>query len=258
MWDPDSYLRHADHRLRPFHDLVARVPTPAPLRVLDLGCGPGNATAELADRWPDAHVTGLDSSAAMIESARDLARPGRLDFRQADLAADAWLPDGGADVMVTNAVLHWVPGHLARLPAWTDALTPGGSLALQVPGNFADPAHALLHELAASARWKARIGAEPQRFDAHSADRYLDALARPGFRVDAWETTYLHVLHGPNPVLSWMEGTALRPVIAALGDADRAEFLAEYGALLADAYPARDHGTVLPFRRVFAVAAKTG
>lgn len=258
MWDPDTYLRHADHRLRPFHDLIARIPTPAPHRVLDLGCGPGNATAELADRWPDAHVTGLDSAEAMITSAQALTRPGRLDFAAADLANDDWLPNGRADVMVTNAVLHWVPGHLARLPVWTDALTPGGSLALQVPGNFADPAHVLLDELTSSVRWKARIAHEPPHFDAHSADEYLDALARPGFHVDAWETTYLHVLHGPNPVLSWMEGTALRPVLAALTDADRAEFLTEYGALLADAYPARDHGTVLPFRRVFAVAVKTG
>ncbi|UGQ14510.1 methyltransferase domain-containing protein [Yinghuangia sp. ASG 101] len=257
MWDPNSYLRHADHRLRPFHDLIARIPTPAPLRVLDLGCGPGNATAELADRWPDAHVTGLDNSDAMVASARKLARPG-LDFSTADLTTDDWLPNDGADVMVTNAVLHWVPGHLARLPRWTDALTPGGSFAVQVPANFADPAHVLLTELTASARWKDRIGAEPRPFEAHSADRYLDALARPGFRVDAWETTYLHVLHGPDPVLSWMEGTALRPVLAALADADRGEFLAEYGALLADAYPERDLGTVLPFRRVFAVAVNTG
>ncbi|HSA50155.1 MAG TPA: methyltransferase domain-containing protein [Yinghuangia sp.] len=256
MWDPDRYLRHADHRLRPFHDLLARVPTASPARVLDLGCGPGNATAELADRWPEAYVTGLDNSAEMIESAQAHARPGRLDFRAADLAADTWLPDGGVDVMVCNAVLHWVPGHLARLPGWTDALTPGGSFALQVPANFGDPAHVLLDELAASARWKARVAGEPRRFAVHSADEYLDVLARPGFRVDAWDTTYRHVLHGSDPVLSWMEGTALRPVLAALPDPERAEFLSEYGALLADAYPARDHGTVLPFRRVFAVAVK--
>ncbi|MGW0657830.1 trans-aconitate 2-methyltransferase [Streptodolium elevatio] len=258
MWDPDQYLRYADERGRPFRDLLARVPVAAPRRVVDLGCGPGNATAELAARWPEAYVTGIDNAPEMIEAAGEYARPGRLDFRLADVAA--WAPaDGDApvDVIVGNAALHWVPGHLALLPGWTDALADGGAFAVQVPGNFADPTHVLLGELAASARWKDRLGGVALlRTEVGSADQYLDALARPGFRVDAWETTYRHVLHGPDPVLGWVRGTALRPVLAALDPAEQAEFLAAYGALLADAYPPRPYGTVLPFRRIFAVAVK--
>ncbi|NUU23856.1 MAG: trans-aconitate 2-methyltransferase [Streptomycetaceae bacterium] len=255
MWDPDQYLRYADERTRPFRDLLARVPTADPRRVLDLGCGPGNATAELAARWPDAYITGLDNSPAMIDAAHEHARPGRLDFALADLRT--WNPEPGVDVMLSNAALHWVPGHLARLPRWTDALNPGGAFAVQIPGNFADPTHVLLGELAASARWKDRLdGVALVRTEVGSADDYLDVLARPGFRVDAWETVYRHVLHGPDPVLAWVKGTALRPVLAALDAAGRREFLTEYGALLADAYPEKAYGTVLPFRRIFAVATR--
>ncbi|WP_436773382.1 trans-aconitate 2-methyltransferase [Yinghuangia sp. YIM S09857] len=258
MWDPDQYLRYADERGRPFRDLLAQVPVAEPRRVFDLGCGPGNATAELAARWPGAYVTGIDNAPAMIEAAQAHARPGRLDFRLADVGA--WGPEddaGPVDVIISNAALHWVPGHLALLQRWTDALAAGGAFAVQVPGNFADPTHVLLGELAASARWKDRLdGVALLRAEVGSADQYLDALARPGFRVDAWETTYRHVLHGPDPVLAWVRGTALRPVLAVLDEAARAAFLAEYGALLAEAYPARPYGTVLPFRRIFAVAVR--
>lgn len=256
MWDPAQYLHYADERTRPFHDLLARVPTPDPRRVLDLGCGPGNTTAVLAERWPEAHVTGLDNSAEMLRAAEAYARPGHLDFAAADLAH--WAPEAGADVLFTNAALQWVPGHLGRLPAWADGLAAGGTLAIQIPGNADAPTHALLRELAGSARWRERLGgAVPVRGEVNSADQYLDTLARPGFRVDAWETTYRHVLHGPDPVLAWVEGTALRPVLAALDAGEQAAFSREYGDLLADAYPARTYGTVLPFRRIFAVAVRT-
>ncbi|MDI2126755.1 trans-aconitate 2-methyltransferase [Yinghuangia seranimata] len=255
MWDPDQYLRYADERTRPFHELLARVPTERPRRVVDLGCGPGNATAELAARWPDAHITGLDNDPAMIAATVEYARPGRLDFRLADIGA--WRPEESYDVVVTNAALQWVPGHLDRLPRWADALTTGGALALQVPGNHADATHVLLRELAESARWKERLDGVVLNRGVPDVDVYLDALARPGFTVDAWETSYRHVLSGVDPVLNWVKGTALRPVLAALDAAGQAEFTAEYGALLRDAYPARSYGTVLRFRRLFAVAVRT-
>ncbi|MCF2530006.1 trans-aconitate 2-methyltransferase [Yinghuangia soli] len=255
MWDPGQYLHYADERARPFHELVARIPVAAPARVYDLGCGPGNVTAVLSDRWPDAHVTGLDNSAEMVEAARAHERPGRLGFALAELAD--WAPADTPDVIVANAALHWVPGHVAKLARWCDALAPGGAFAVQVPGNFAEPTHVLIGELAASARWKDRLADVPLlRSEVTSADQYLEALARPGFRVDAWETTYRHVLHGPDPVLEWTKGTALRPVLDALEPGEQCEFLARYGALLAEAYPARPYGTVLPFRRIFAVAVR--
>lgn len=255
MWDPQQYLHYADERARPFRDLLARVPTPRPRRIVDLGCGPGTLTAHLAARWPDAHVTGLDNSPEMIAEAAPRTDPGHLEFALADIAD--WTPTAPVDLIIANAALHWVPGHLTQLPAWTDALARGGTLALQVPGNFTEPTHRILDELATSTRWKDRLhDAGLVRNPVPDAATYLDTLARPGLRIDAWETTYCHVLHGEQPVLAWVKGSTLRPVLAALDPAESTQFLTEYGALLADAYPARPYGTVLPFRRIFAVAVK--
>ncbi|MGW7051816.1 trans-aconitate 2-methyltransferase [Streptomyces sp. NPDC054887] len=255
IWDPAQYLRHAGHRTRPFVDLLARVDAPAPARVADLGCGAGDGTALLADRWPAARVTGYDNAPEMLARARAHARPG-LDFALADAAA--WAPGPSTyDVIVSNALLQWVPGHADRLPAWLDALTPGGTLAFQVPGNFSAPSHTLLAALRDSPRWRGRLGGvgaaavlEPEE--------YLARLAAPGCEADVWETTYLHVLRGEDPVLDWMKGTALRPVLTALADDPEAgaAFVAQYAEALRAAYPAGPHGTVFPFRRVFAVARK--
>ena len=268
-WDPGQYLRHAGHRARPFVDLLARVPeppTPAgrPLRIADLGCGPGNVTRLLAERWPTAHITGLDSSAEMLRAARrDHAGRtpggGRLDFVHADLRT--WVPPAEEpyDLLISNAALHWVPEHAAAFPAWVDGLVAGGALAFQVPGNFGAPSHVLMRELAGSERWARRLGGVLRHRDAvlEPAD-YLHRLTALGCSADVWETTYLHLLAGVDPVLDWVKGTGLRPVLTALADDPAAteSFLAEYRELLRAAYPRTEHGTVLPFRRIFAVATK--
>jgi len=262
MWDPTAYRRFGDERSRPFCDLVGRIGARRPARVADLGCGPGELTADLARRWPSASVTGVDSSPEMIEAAgRTVAGlagaglAGRLRFELGD--AGDWEPDEPVDVIVSNALLQWIPGHEPLLVRWAGFLAPDGWLAFQLPGNFGQPAHVVLRELAGSDRWRPLLrGAELNRQGGDPA-AYLDLLAGAGCAVDAWETTYLHVLTGDDPVLRWVEGTALRPVIAALGAAERAEFAAEYGALLRAAYPKRPHGTVFPFRRVFAVAQRS-
>ncbi|MEU1129483.1 trans-aconitate 2-methyltransferase [Streptomyces sp. NPDC005900] len=266
-WDPRQYLRHGDHRARPFLDLLERVPElPAaggrPPRVADLGCGPGTLTRLLARRWPDAHLTGLDNSPQMLAEAERFAGPtdggGRLDFAAADAAQ--WAPAPGTyDLILSNATLQWVPGHPDSFPAWIAALTPGGTFAFQVPGNFDAPSHVLMRELAESGSWRERLGGRLRHADAVlTPAAYLERLTGLGCEVDAWETTYLHVLKGPDPVLDWVKGTGLVPVLTALGDDAEAReaFLAEYGALLREAYPAGDHGTVFPFRRVFAVARR--
>ncbi|MZD03663.1 trans-aconitate 2-methyltransferase [Streptomyces sp. SID5785] len=255
-WDPRQYLRHAGHRGRPFTDLLARVPDlpRTPARIADLGCGPGNMTALLADRWPTAHITGYDNSPAMLEKARAHAGD-RLDFAYADAAH--WTPPQTYDLILSNATLQWVPGHTDAFPRWIGALAPGGTFAFQVPGNFDAPSHTLMRELAGSARWKDRLGGVLRHRDAVATPAaYLDRLAALGCTVDAWETTYLHVLQGPDPVLDWVMGTGLRPVLSALDDdpAARKDFLTEYGAQLRAAYPATAHGTLLPFRRIFVVA----
>lgn len=268
MWDPAQYLSFSDERSRPFFDLTGRIMAQAPDQVVDLGCGPGQLTASLASRWPSATVLGIDSSAEMIEAAsrmlagrdrsaghgQDPAAGGRLSFLVGDVTD--WKPHVPVDVIVSNAVLQWVPGHLDLLPRWVADLAPGGWLAFQLPGNFDQPTHAIMRELAGSTRWRERLAGV--QLNRQSADpvKYLDLLAGHGLGVDAWETTYLHVLRGQDPVTEWYKGTGLRPVLAALSDAEAAEFVAAYSERVRSAYPEAAYGTVLPFRRVFVVAHK--
>jgi trans-aconitate 2-methyltransferase len=249
-WDPDRYLTYADERGRPFVELVARVGAEAPREVVDLGCGPGNLTGLLAERWPDAHVVGLDSSPEMIEAARGLRQPVTYDV--ADLRE--WRPAAPVDVLVSNATLQWVPDHLELLPSLVAAVAPGGWLAFQVPGNFDEPSHTIRRDLAAEPAYASytRDVAVPA---SHDPADYYDALAAAGCVVDTWETTYTHVLSGPDPVFTWVSGTGARPTLQALPDDLRAPFETEFKARLAAAYPVRADGTVLlPFRRIFVVA----
>jgi trans-aconitate 2-methyltransferase len=252
-WDPAVYLRFGGERARPFTDLLARVGAREPRTVVDLGCGEGALTASLAERWPGARVTGVDSSPEMLAAAAAHAVPGRVGFAAGDVRE--WQPDGPVDVLVTNAVLHWVPGHADLLRRWAGQLAPGGWLALQVPGNSRAPTHALLAGLCRSPRWAALVGdAAPAEDAVLDPAGYLDVLTGTGLGVDAWETTYLHVLHGEDPVLGWVRSTVLRPVLARLAEDDAAELTAQDAAALREAYPRRPDGTtLLPFRRVFAV-----
>lgn len=260
MWDPGRYLDYREERARPFHDLLARVDVADPRLVVDLGCGPGNLTTQLADRWPGARIQAVDNSPDMVRAAEQarLEHPAadRIDVQLGD--ARNWRPDQPADLLVSNAVLQWVPGYLALLPELLATLRPGGWLALQVPANFDAPHHQLLHQVAARPRWRDRaLAALADRFQPAEPLDHLRALAGAGRLVDVWETTYLHLLPGPDGVLRWTSGTAARPVLAALDPAERAEFLAEYGAELGTAYPVVGTGdgqhAVLPFRRSFAV-----
>jgi trans-aconitate 2-methyltransferase len=251
-WSPSTYLQFADERGRPFVDLLARVGAENPEVVVDLGCGPGQLTATLAQRWPEARVQGLDSSPEMVARAQDHAG-GRLSFAVADLRS--WQPEEPVDVLVSNATLQWVPGHRELLPQLVAAVRPGGWLAFQVPGNFGEPSHRLLHELAAEPRFAAATRGVLRPAAAEPTD-YLADLSALGCTVDVWETTYLHVLTGPDPVFRWISGTGARPVLQALDQGRRTEFEAEYRARLAAAYPAGAYGTVLPFRRIFAVARR--
>lgn len=248
-WDPDRYLAFADDRGRPMGDLLARVGATGPRTVVDLGCGPGNLTALLARRWPGARVAGVDSSPAMVARARD-AEPG-LTFEEADLRD--WSPAAPVDVLVSNATLQWVPGHLELLPQLVGAVAPGGWLAFQVPGNVEEPSHVLRRELESEEPYAAHTrGLE--RPASHDPATYLEALTALGCVVDAWETTYLHVLTGEDPVFTWISSTSARPVLGALPADLRPRFETELKLRLRAAYPPRPEGVVLPFRRVFVVA----
>ena len=255
-WDPRKYTEFSAHRERPFFELTARIDVAAPRRVVDLGCGPGTLTAALAARWPAARVTGIDSSPEMVAQAAALAGvPGTLEFSQARI--EDWEPEPGTDVVVSNAALQWVPGHLELLRGWAKMLDDGAWLAVQVPGNFGAPSHALLRGLAASAPWAGKLGGVLRHAGAVAGPGdYLALLTDAGFAADVWETTYFQVLPGRDPVLEWVRGTALRPVMAALEPEDFSRFEAEYAELLRRAYPRQARGTVFPFRRIFMVGRK--
>jgi trans-aconitate 2-methyltransferase len=257
-WSPTEYLRFSDERSRPFGELVARVPG-TPRTVVDLGCGPGHLTAVLRERWPEADVVGLDSSPAMIARAREQAPEPRTRYELADLRdyAAGRGPLAGADLVVSNATLQWVPAHRELLRPLAD--TAAQTFAFQVPGNHDAPSHRTLRDVAARAPYAGVLGPVERRATADPAD-YLELLARPGWTVDAWETTYVHVLHGPDPVLRWISATGAQPVLHALDAADpalRSRFEADLGAALREAYPTRSYGTPLEFRRVFVVATRT-
>lgn len=248
LWDPAAYLAFDDHRARPFHDLLHRVSVRAPRRVVDLGCGPGTRTVELSARWPGAVLDAVDSSAEMVAAAR--ARG--IDARRVDVAD--WTPSPDTDVVLSNAVLHWVPQHRDLLPRWLAALPAGAELALQVPRNFGAPSHTEVRALLAQPRWAGSV--EPRGEDVVATPaEYAALLSAAGAEVDAWETTYLHRLTGPDPVLEWIGSTALRPVRDALDEPGYAAFRTELAPRLRAAYPAQPDGsTWFPFRRVFAVA----
>ncbi|WP_396903793.1 trans-aconitate 2-methyltransferase [Mycolicibacterium phlei] len=250
MWNPQTYLAFADQRGRPFYDLLARVDAAAPRRVVDLGCGPGNLTVTLGQRWPDAVIEAWDSSPEMVAAARDRG----LDARIGDVRD--WVPADDTDVVVSNATLQWVPEHAELLQRWARRLTPGTWLAVQMPGNFGAPSHRAVRELAGSDRWAEPLRDFPTREgQVRSPQEYAALLTDAGCTVDAWETTYIHELTGQNPVLEWISGTALRPVRSRLDDAQWDRFRSELIPLLDAAYPRRPDGrTFFPFRRIFLVA----
>ncbi|MCG5239889.1 trans-aconitate 2-methyltransferase [Azospirillum doebereinerae] len=255
-WSAAQYSKFEDERNRPIRDLLARVPDRAVTRAVDLGCGPGNSTALLLERFPGATVTGIDSSDDMIAAARKRL-PG-LRFDLADIAA--WQgADGPFDLILANASLQWVPDHAALLPALLDKLAPGGQLAVQVPDNLDEPTHRLMREVAADGPWAAKLAdARRARADRHGAEWYYRTLRECGASVDVWRTVYFHPLAGgAGAVVEWFKGTGLRPFLDPLDEAGRAAYLARYEAAVARAYPALPDGTVLlPFPRLFFVATR--
>lgn len=246
-------MAYGGERLRPALDLIARIPAIAPRHVFDLGCGTGSATRLLAEPWPGATVTGVDASTDMLEAAR--AGGGGIRWIEADLAG--WTPEEQPDLLFSNAALHWLDDHPALFPRLLGLLPPGGVLAVQMPNNFAAPSHRAIAELADDERWRERLLALIRPAPVAPPERYLEMLLSLATRVDVWETTYWHVLGGEDPVPAWTGGSALRPVLAALDDNERRDFMAAYAGRMRAAYPRRDNGlTLFPFRRLFIVAVR--
>ncbi|MEP7125886.1 MAG: trans-aconitate 2-methyltransferase [Byssovorax sp.] len=252
-WDADQYLKFERERTQPSRDLIARVPLAAPHRIVDLGCGPGNSTKRVAQRWPEAQVTGVDSSPAMLEQARrDYPE---MRWIEADIAG--FSASGAHDLIFSNAALQWVPDHATVFPALFEALPPGGVLAVQMPRNFAAPNHALLREIAAEPRWAARMPEEARLLPVGDPGFYHDLLAPRAARLDIFEIEYLHVLDGPEGIVEWMKGSGLRPFLQRLDASEHDDFLASYLDRMKQAYPRRASGQVLfPFKRIFLVASR--
>ena len=250
-WSPTKYLEFAAERSRPFLDLLARV-TIDPATVADLGCGPGHLTAVMRQRWPEAEILGVDSSPEMIAQAKELTDP-HAGYLLADIAT--WAPEQPVDLIISNAAYQWVPEQLSLIPRLREHVAPAGALAFQVPHNFGGASHAVLLELASREPYTAHVAdvAYPRGVDART---YLERLADPGWTLDVWETTYLHVLAGDDAVFHWMSGTGARPILQALPDGLRESFGEEYRTALRKAYPRQEFGTVLPFPRVFVVATR--
>ncbi|WP_028310172.1 trans-aconitate 2-methyltransferase [Derxia gummosa] len=251
-WNASLYLKFEDERSRPARDLLAQVRNAAPRQVIDLGCGPGNSTELLAARWPDAEIAGLDSSPNMLAEARK--RLPRARFELADLAS--WLPDREYDVIFANAVFQWLPDHPAILRRLLESLAPGGTLAVQMPDNLAEPSHRLMKDVAAAGQWADRL-AGAARDPLPAVRDYYDRLAPVAARIDLWHTHYNHALFGAAAVVEWVSSTGLKPFLDPLDETERADFIRQYTAAIAAAYPlAEDGRLLLRFPRLFIVAER--
>jgi trans-aconitate 2-methyltransferase len=253
-WDPKQYLKFSQPRLRPAMDLLARIPSAEPGCVYDLGCGTGNVTAALVDRWPGANVIGVDDSAAMLaQAAKTLPQVQWVRHSLAD-----WQADAPADVIYSNAALHWLPNHQQLFPALVEALSPGGVLAVQMPRNFAAASHTLIDATARAGPWRSKL--EPLLAAAPVGEPrfYYSLLAPQASRLDIWESEYLQVLSGHDPVKEWTKGSWLMPFLDRLDPAERVAFEADYAQRLRAAYPRLADGTTLfPFRRLFIVLQRS-
>lgn len=259
-WSADQYLKFADERTQPCRDLVARIAVPESRRIIDLGCGPGNSTEVLAARWPRAQITGFDSSAAMLETARK-SQPQR-EWIQGDIVE--WANEKGApryDIVFANASLQWIPDHAANFPRLLARVAPAGAFAVQMPGNHAGPTHQRMRDIAASSAWRKYFPSGEVR-EWHTSDlaHYYDVLAPHAARLEIWETSYLHIFADAKDIVEWYKGSGMRPYLEAIdSEPERQRFMAEYLAAIRPLYPPRSDGRVLfPFRRLFMIAYSAG
>jgi trans-aconitate 2-methyltransferase len=255
VWNPQQYLKFAGHRLRPAIDLLARVPDFPARTIVDLGAGVGNVTKLLKERWPEADVTGVEGSAEMVAAGRKAAP--NVEWQLGDLAA--WQPRKRYDLVYSNAALHWLPDHATLFPAVLENLAPGGFLAVQMPRNFTAPSHLLIAETALNGPWRSKVEHLVTPPPVHAPQFYHDVLAPHAAAVDIWETEYLQVLEGENPVKEWTKGTWLTRYLDVLDGNEKAAFEAAYGERVAKAYPRNKAGqTLFPFRRLFMVVQAKG
>lgn len=250
-WNPEQYLKFSDHRLRPAVDLLARIPSQHPKVVYDLGCGPGNVTLLLKERWPDARVVGVDSSADMLRKARETTPS--IEFVEGDIKT--WSPEVAPDLIFSNATLHWLEDHHRLLPRLARSVNAGGVLAIQMPHNHNSPAQAAIRATAADGPWHDKLRNVQGILPVGSPADYYRILSPACRALDIWETEYLHILEGEDPVAEWHKGTALRPFLDALAEPERSQFFLAFSERVRKIYPKEADGrTLLPFLRIFIVA----
>lgn len=263
VWDPAQYLKFAGERMRPAADLMTRVPLAAPRSIVDLGCGTGNVTRMLAQRWPGAAITGVDSSAAMLQRAAEEAMPERrIAWEQADLRA--WTPPPDApppELIYSNAALHWVDNHATLFPRLLGFVARGGVLAVQMPDQAGAPSHVAMQQTASEPRWRNRLSAAVRPVPVAPLADCFGWLDRAAAAFDGWTCEYLHVLpsapDGEHPVVAWTRGTALSTFLEPLDHYEQIDFVRDYRQRIAQTYPPLADGRVLfPFRRQFFVALR--
>ena len=253
-WSARQYLKFEDERTRPPRDLLAQVPLQKPRRVVDLGCGPGNSTELLVERYPHAEVIGLDSSPDMLRKARE--RLPKHTFIEADIAT--WSPEPDTDLLFSNAVMQWLPDHATVLRRLLEALSPGGVLAVQMPDNTREPALVFQGEVGGGGPWAAHPEIKAaSRPDLSSVEAYYDLLKPVCSHIDTWHSVYNHVMASPAAIVEWFKGSSLQPFLSPLDAAAREQFVAAYTKKIVSAYKPRHDGKVLlKFPRLFIVAVR--
>jgi trans-aconitate 2-methyltransferase len=251
-WNPDAYMKFGSERTRPSVDLVGRIGLAEPASIVDIGCGPGNSTQVLRDRWPKARIIGLDNSPQMIEKARTTYP--KEEWVLADAAT--WSSEAKFDLVFSNATLQWIPDHGTLVGRFFDQVSKGGALAVQVPANSGSPLHRALLGVSRSPEWREATAGCGELITYRDADFYYDRLSALSGRVDIWETTYFHVMESRRDLVEWYASTGLRPYLEKLaGDPERAAFKKQILEECESGYPLRRDGRVLfPFKRLFFIA----
>ena len=253
LWDPTQYAKFADHRRRPAIDLLNRIALDSPSVVYDLGAGTGNVTELLANRWPNARVIGVDSSEQMLQEASK--REKRIEWQVGDIGT--WLPDQPADIIFTNAALHWESEHHELFTRLMSSVAQNGVFAIQMPRNFDAPSHTSITEAVVNGPWREKLEPLLRPAPVEPPDFYISTLSPMTSALDVWETEYTQILTGENPVKEWTKGTWLRPLLAALEEPERTAFENAYGEIVAKKYPKQPDGTtIFPFKRLFIIATR--
>jgi trans-aconitate 2-methyltransferase len=252
-WDPAQYAKFKAERARPFFDLLAQLDGISPATIADLGCGTGELTAELAKKWPQAQVVGVDSSPEMLEKAKPF-RSERLRFELCEI--ERWSPERPINLIFSNAAFHWLKPHEEQIRRLASLVASGGTFAFQVPNQFREPSHTIIQDVRNAPEWKPLVGSEMSDGYLAQPQWYLDTLRDMGFTPRLWETIYYQVLQGEDAALEWVKGTALRGVLAKLDTEEQNLFLAQCAEGFRKSYPKKESGTLFPYRRMFVVAER--